>query len=142
MKDAFGGSFLLRIMIVFFVIFICFMSVSIKYVLAFNAKNYAINILSGTSDVGEAKDKILLKLNSISYSVPKGGKAEQHCLSKNDPVNYVNAEFIDPGLCIVSKDGSNRYQIYSYYVLNMSVFDLDLVFPISGESFSRDIKAD
>lgn len=45
MRDAFGGAFMIKIFIVFIIIYICFIAVALNYAKAFKAKNKIIDYL-------------------------------------------------------------------------------------------------
>lgn len=45
MRDAFGGTFMVQILLVFIIIFVGFISISINYGKAFRVKNYVIDYL-------------------------------------------------------------------------------------------------
>ena len=45
MRESFGGAFMLKLVIVFIVVYISFMAVAINYAKAFRVKNNVINIL-------------------------------------------------------------------------------------------------
>ena len=70
MKDAFGGSFILRIMLIFFVVFICFMTASITISKTFRIKNNIINLLerSDPMEYRNTIEKIDDYLGKVSYN--------------------------------------------------------------------------
>ena len=135
MKDAFGGSFILRIMLVFFVIFICFMTVAINFAKTFQIKNSVINILERTNynKLDSAKESIDEYLRKISYSYPasKYNNVVQNCSSNG-------GELTERGVCIVSHFNQNNnsvyYKVIVYIVMDFPLFHLGGVIPVSGES--------
>ena len=45
MRDAFGGTFMIKLGLVFLVVYVSFMAVAINYAKAFRVKNQIINII-------------------------------------------------------------------------------------------------
>ena len=65
MRDAFGGAFMIKVMLIFLGIYIAFMAVALNYAKAFRVKNQIINIIEQyegyekkASDNTEVKDII------------------------------------------------------------------------------------
>lgn len=133
MKDAFGGSFMLKIMITFFVIFICFMTVAINYAKTFRIKNNVINMLerSTVSNFKSTVTEIDEYLASIAYSYPAVNypKVQENCEKQG-------GDLTDRGVCIVSViDGNDYYyKVTAYIVLDFPMFELGTVVPIMGET--------
>ncbi len=133
MKDAFGGSFILRIMLVFFVVFICFMTVAINFAKIFRIKSNVINILerSHFSDLDTAKVQIDDYLRSVSYSYP----GERYTGIRNN-CNTQRGELTDYGVCIVTTANStySYYKVTAYIVMEFPLFNFGAIIPISGET--------
>lgn len=133
MKDAFGGSFILRIMLIFFVVFICFMTVAINFAKTFRIKNNVINILerSRYSSFEEAEASIDTYLKKIYYSYPKDRypNVEKNCKSQG-------GNLTDYGVCIVTNQSSKNfyYKVTAYIVMDFPLFDVGFVIPITGET--------
>lgn len=133
MKDAFGGAFILRIMLVFFVVFICFMTVAINFAKTFRIKDNVINILerSNFSSMDLAVTSIDEYLRGISYSYPgsRYTKVQRNC-------NTQGGTLTDYGVCIVKKasDTYTYYKVTAYIVMEFPLFNVGTVIPISGET--------
>ena len=144
MKDAFGGSFILRIMLTFFVVFICFMTASITISKVFRIKNNVINILERSdprklSKTGGTTEKIDAYLQKSSYSYANVDNVKNDCIKQNGTLT-------GNGVCIVSYiNGSGEsnsienavsvyYKVTAYAVVDFPLFHLGTVIPISGES--------
>lgn len=135
MKDAFGGSFMLKIMITFFVIFICFMTVAINYAKVFKIKNNVINILerSTVSNYNEAVIKIDEYLYDIGHVYSSANsvyaKLQNNCEEQG-------GDLTDHGVCIVSVvDGNDYYyKVTAYFVIDFPMFRLGTMVPIMGET--------
>ena len=144
MKDAFGGAFMLRIMIVFFVIFISFMTIAINFAKTFRIKNNVINIIE-RNDVtsGDIHQKISDYLRSVNYIYTgnSANKIIKHCNSvlakspfKNDS-SFPLKGYVD-GVCVVpfGDKHSYYYWVSSYMVIDSPMFSLGFAIPIVGES--------
>lgn len=144
MKDAFGGSFILRIMLTFFVVFICFMTASITISKVFRIKNNVINILERSDPKKLSKtegtiENIDVYLQKSSYSYANVDNVKNDCIKQNGTLT-------GNGVCIVSYiNGSGEsnsienavsvyYKVIAYVVVDFPLFHLGTVIPISGES--------
>ncbi len=151
MKDAFGGSFILRIMLVFFVVFICFMTASITISKTFRIKNNIINMLERTDpkEFYNTKTKIDDYLRKVSYNYGNNKKIEDSC-KKSGGVKTENGACIVTYKNLISSDNvessndanamnfdnvkSVYYKVTAYVVVDFPLFHLGTVIPISGES--------
>ncbi len=142
MKDAFGGTFMLNILLIFFVIFICFMTVAISITRTFRIKNNVINIIerndvTDKSDSG-LKSKVINYLDSINYYYDDNYTSlVRHCnqQQQSDKFNGLVKGYIN-GVCLVP-EGTNDdyyYKVYSYIVIDFPFFHLGTFIPIGGES--------
>lgn len=121
MKDSFGGTFMLYIMLIFFVIFVCLLAAAINLSKTFRVKNVAINYLEHYS-YDEAKSKIM---DIGGYNVSDEGKADEHC----------TGEMIN-GVCVVEVRQSLGvyYKVFSYIVMDFPLFHTGILIPIGGET--------
>lgn len=138
MRDAIGSTFMLRIFIIFLVLYIVFMCFTVSYAKTFRLKNGVIDMLEhsqyqGTDSDFEniAKGSIDTYLSNSAYNFPKDyhPQIESHC-------GNVGGELTSNGACIISKDdGDERYyQVYLYIVYYFSFFRWEVVMPIGGET--------
>ncbi len=146
MRDAFGGAFMLRIMIVFFAIFICFMTVAISITKTVRIKDNIINILE-RSDSNLIQGRVEKYLESINYLYADQSlqliKDDCHrrfndsntTLADSAKVFHVSSSS-DLGICVVPIGTENEYyyKVYSYIVIDFPMFHLGTVIPFSGES--------
>lgn len=151
MKDAFGGSFILRIMLVFFVVFICFMTASITISKTFRIKNNIINMLerSDPREYDNIKTKIDDYLRKVSYNYGNNKNIEDSC-KKSGGVKTENGVCIVTYKNLISSDNvessndknvtsfdnvkSVYYKVITYVVVDFPLFHLGTVIPISGET--------
>ena len=72
MRDAFGGAFSIKLMLIFLILYVSFICVALNYARAFRVKNRIINIIEqyeGHSD--EASSKIVSYLNNTTRILKK-----------------------------------------------------------------------
>lgn len=138
MKDAFGGSFILRIMLVFFVVFICFMTVAINLSKTYRIKNNVINILerSNPNDFSKEGDsgtinRIDSYLNKVAYNYYNNENVKGNCAANNRD-RFLSGN----GVCIIRKEDNNNvyYRVITYFVVDFPLFRLGILIPISGET--------
>ena len=139
MKDAFGGAFMLRIMIVFFVIFVIFMSVAIQYTRAFRTKDGVINIIERLpEDKWDEQIENLVKSSVYKFSAEQYLHLSKHdCTQRaGDEINGVTDYYGQYGICIkrVGNDDSYYYRVYSYVYITPPLFNINAVYAISGET--------
>ena len=144
MKDAFGGAFMLRIMIVFFVIFVIFISVAIQYTRAFNAKDVAISIFEHTDqEIWEDQFKELIGNSTYKFSGTQYESIKDKCddlvesnSSKASGLNVKNFDYTKYGICVVpvGNEESYYFRVYSFVYINTPLFDIKAIYPISGET--------
>ena len=134
MKDAFGGSFILRLMLIFFVVFICFMTVSITISKTFRIKNNIINMLerADPKQYDSIKNGIDDYLRKSSYNYSNNQNIEDNCKESGG----LKTEL---GACIVMYKNFNNvksvyYKVITYVVVDFPLFHLGTVIPISGET--------
>ena len=131
MRDAIGGTFMLRILIIFIVLYIVFMCFAVSYAKTFRLKNKVIDILEqqGYDDSSVVEIDDYLDSNAYDFSGTNHSQVSNHCpnASENLTIN---------GACIVPKDsGNNRYyQVYLYIVYYFPFFHWEVVMPVGGET--------
>ena len=129
MKAAFGGAFLIKLMLIFLTLYIAFMAVALNYARGFRVKNQIINIVEqneGFTIGGTADDKIKDLFSSIGYfSV---GSCSTRNLSGSN--NY----------CIYESEIEGRgktYSITTFVKINLpfQILGVDgITIPIKGET--------
>ena len=74
MRDAFGGTFMIQIFIVFILIYICFTAMSLNYAKAFRVKNAVIDFVE-TNEISSLKtlSKLVRILNIDDETIIKIG---------------------------------------------------------------------
>lgn len=151
MKDAFGGSFILRLMLIFFVVFICFMTVSITISKTFRIKNNIINMLerADPKQYDSIKNGIDDYLRKSSYNYSNNQNIEDNCKESGGLktelgaciVMYKNFNSQDDEVISNEANITNfnnvksvYYKVITYVVVDFPLFHLGTVIPISGET--------
>ena len=139
MKEAFGGTFTLKLIMVFFVVYVTFMGVALQIAKLYRIKNSVINHLEQTRyEFGdEFRDDYTKYLRDIPYNIPVNLNLGKICTDdgKNTSAKY----YPNQGICIEQKGSSNGhyYKVSVYYVAEFPFLD-DLLVPltISGETMT------
>lgn len=145
MREAFGGTFMLKLGLVFLVIYISLMAAAINYSKAFRMKNQIINIIehyqySGSSD---PNDKAITEINNYLKGVANTKPGEAVCKNASENTNNSNGyTYTEEGACIIhmgmldSVVGSSTryYKVVTFITININFFDMDFNIPVSGET--------
>ena len=140
MREAFGGTFTIQLILLFLAIYIAFIAVALNYAKAFRVKNQIINIIEqnegfdfDNSAEGSTQNEIKNYLRRVSYYVNLTN-------IKNNNIND-NYKCYSEGYC-VEKMGSTvtdgiegtYYKVTTYVNIDMQVFNLKFTIPIQGET--------
>lgn len=131
MRDAFGGAFLVKLLLIFLSIYIAFMAIALNYAKAFRVKNQIITYIEQYEGYNnKSQEKIETYLQEKSYYVN---------LSKADHPNCSNY-----GYCvseIASNDTKGTYYLVETFItVNFPFFNLNFTIPIQGETRAVVIK--
>ena len=132
MRDAIGGTFLIEILMVFVVLLVSFTAILVNIAGKFRVKNQIINYVEEYEYDGTNFDKIdgVVKtyLKSAGY-IFEGSEQETNCTNSD-------GNWGDSGYCIepVSGGNGNYYKVTVYSGIHLPFFNIDFVFPISGET--------
>lgn len=140
MRDAFGGTFMIKLMLIFLAIYISFVAVALNYAKAFRVKNSIIDIIEqneGISDYTDNSDRSVIGqintyLRQVSYYV------------NLTDINYNSTDTLhcyENGYCIeeftgTSIDGltNKYYKVTTYIKIDLPFFGLDFPIAITGET--------
>lgn len=143
MRDAVGGSFMIKLILVFLAVYIIFISAALNYAKAFRVKNRVIDIieqnegmeeadfnnLSGTNTLGAA-GKINEYLNTVSYNVSLTEKNKE-----NKGICF------DKGYCISKVESANiagtystYYKVTTFVKIEFPFLKMNFTIPITGET--------
>ena len=140
MREAFGGAFTIKLMLIFLAIYIAFIAVALNYAKAFRVKNRIIDIIEQNEGIDSYDDtkegsvigNINSYLNTVGYYVNLAN-------IKNNNTENINC--YDRGYCIEETtapvtDGitSKYYKVTTYININFPFFKLNFNIPITGEA--------
>lgn len=153
MKEAFGGTFMLKLVMIFFVIYVTFLTFALQIAKTYRIKNYVINYFeqhqfkmddNGSPGFVNPGDDAELKkyLSNIPYNI--NSVAQAYCQNKfgsgpndNNIVSY-------NGMCVQKKGAekvgqnlkSAYYKVYVFIKIDWPFMDIHTVIPISGETMT------
>lgn len=140
MREAFGGTFMIKLMLIFLTIYIAFIAVALNYAKAFRVKNKIIDIIEqneGISDYIDESDKSVIGsintyLNSVSYyvsldDITASNNNNLHCYTRGYCIEETSSN-INDGIT------SKYYKVTTYININFPFFGLDFRIPITGET--------
>lgn len=134
MRDAFGGAFFIKLMLIFFALYISFIAIALSYTKAFRVKNSIINFIEDNGGyTTEAINKIDEYINNNSYYIqtinsmgPNGSGVVYDIL--NDPTAD-HSVCSNRGYCVVLRNADDVRGEY-YEVITFIEIQLPLTIPI------------
>lgn len=140
MKEAFGGTFILKMFMIFFIIYVTFIFIVLNFAKHYRIKNYVVNFLEQSQYNGDASSldnsDLDTYLRNVPYNVPNS-VADEECKKVASSNNYQ----VFDGVCIIQygekKNGvieNPYYKVTVYFGASFPFFGLRLTIPISGET--------
>ena len=132
MRDAFGGAFFIKLMLIFFAIYISFIAIALSYAKAFRIKNTIINYIEENEGYGiEVQDMIDDYVASTNYYVESVGPNGSN-LKYKDGCN-------GRGYCVwevySDKVRGTYYKVTTFIEIQFPFFFKNgILVPISGET--------
>ena len=133
MRDAFGSTFMFRLIIIFIVFYVTFATIAVSYAKTYRIKNGLIDLIEqkeikiGDSDFRNKVDTYLSKQHYHLGAV--FNRAREDCQTQ---INDNNGVFTDEGACIVAN--GDHYVISVYIPIVMPVNLFSAVIPVRGET--------
>lgn len=127
MREAVGGAFMIKLMMVFLVIYVIFIAMALNYAKAFKTKNGIIDYIEkyeGYNDYSKAA--IDAYLDRIRYNVPAQGPNGSYASSNP------NAVCFDRGYCIEEVDEDGRVKAKVVTFIQFSFFQIDDNYNFTG----------
>ena len=139
MRDAFGGAFSIKLMLIFLILYVSFICVAINYARAFRVKNRIINIVEqnegyNINKKGNLDSQISGYLNNSGYYIEYNdlyykGENISSC------EEYENSYFEKPGYCIVKlNDNPEYYRVETYMVFTLPIINVHFPIAVRGET--------
>lgn len=133
MRDAFGGAFSIKLMLIFLMLYIAFICVALNYARAFRVKNRIINVIEqneGIDNHGDVQTKISEVLYNAGYYVSE---------SEVERVRCKDCTFVEPGYSY--KEIKSQDDIY-YYVETYMLFKIPIIDTLTGIDFPIAVKGE
>lgn len=137
MRDAFGGTFMIKLILIFIAIYIAFMAVALNYAKAFRVKNKIIDIIEQNEGIDDYNDTngvlgdINTYLNTVSYyvsldNIEASNRDNKHCYQRGYCIEEYSIKLNDID--------SKYYKVTTYIRINFPFFGLNFTIPIQGET--------
>ncbi len=142
MRDAFGSTFMMRLIIIFIVFYVTFATIAVSYAKTYRIKNSLINYieqyqLSFSPNLNEKNSSVNSKVNDFL----KKNKYERYNDSIVRACNNSGGRLSDPenkgGACIQAlalKNNHYYYRVTLYMIIHIPAINYEVVFPVSGET--------
>ena len=144
MRDAFGGVFMMRLMLVFIVIFVGFGAISLNYAKAFRIKNKVIDLIEqqeirSITNLNSIKDELNNIINASGYNIDCDNTGNETVSIKDDTNNVIG--LCHRGITITinneHNDSNNSYyNIITYGGWNLNF--LNMLLALGGENPNSD----
>ena len=120
MRDAFGGEFMCRLMLVFIVIYVSFTAVSLNYAKAFRVKNKVISYIE-ENDIKDLKYVDYENLGSIISNHQYTKKCKNGNGQYNDNTICCNGVLIEKK---IETNSSYNYEVTTYADWNLGTLNM------------------
>ena len=129
MREAIGGALLIKLVMFFIVIYVCFLAIAINYSITFRVKNQIINLLEAYEGYDLAKDKIEEYISSVGYYRSSGLSIDDR--SDNDLDCYRHSGY---SICPIDEENKMYYRVTTYVSFDFPIIGKITNFPVSGET--------
>ena len=145
MRDAVGGTFMIRVFLIFLATYIIFIAIALNYAKAFRVKNKVIDIIEQNEGINDftsdnALDQIGVYMNNIHYNMSNRGVTEDICERHiTSATVYFNGDY---GYCIGKSDTveidenieAEYYQVATFVDIYIPLVELHYLIPVKGET--------
>ena len=136
MRESFGGAFIIKLLLVFIIVYVSFMAIAINYAKAFRVKNGVINTIEQNQYTGGDDQFVIGEIDKYLSSVSYIYKDDDYRTIKDNCDSYLESILTSIGVCIVplgDKD-ARYYKVITYIAIDFPFFGIELTIPISGET--------
>lgn len=142
MRDAFGGTFVIKLILIFIVIYISFMAIAMQYAKTFRVKNLIINKLEQSQYDGSLEDEdVLIEISDTLGQIPYNINDIGTNTCNGEKQRFITSETgtsssAGGGFCLEQKGTPNKpyYKVTTYIVASLPLFGINITIPISGET--------
>ncbi len=117
MRDAFGGAFMIRLLIVFIVIYVGFTAIALNYAKAFKVKNKVITYIEENeiTDIRNMSAEAYNNMNTyFQEELVEGMNYKYGIKCPNDKYLY---DYCDNGILIIPSDSTGKNKEGTYYTV-------------------------
>jgi len=137
MREAIGGALLIKLVMFFIVLYVCFLSIAINYSITFRVKNQIINLIESYEGLDLAQDHITDYISSVGYYGASAANTTVEDVENGKSLDTV----CNSGYCIktidVERDGvsvGKYYKVTTYVTFSFPIINEITSFPVSGET--------
>ena len=137
MKEAFGGTFMLKLFMVFFIIYVTFIFVALNFAKTYRIKNYVINYLEqkqykyGASLSGSELETYL---DNVPYTFSlEEGECDKYT-NGGDSIAFKGVCIIPMGVKSSGKYVDPYYKVIVFFGAEFPFLGINITIPISGET--------
>ena len=123
MREAIGGVVLIKLVMFFVVVYVCFLAIGINYAITFRVKNQIINIIESYEGYELAKPHIEEYISNVGYYRTSVGSVSIDASCKN-------------GYCIqeIPSKRGKYYRVTTYVSFDFPIIGSITNFPVVGET--------
>ena len=136
MRDAFGGAFSIKLMLVFLVLYVAFICVALNYSRAFRVKNRIIDIIEQNEgyNINNTSDAVANQIDSYlrntGYYI--NAEARQYLADKN--VSSCS-QLYGQGYCVYKiSSNPDYYGVETYMIFTLPIINIKFPIAVKGET--------
>lgn len=143
MRDAFGGTFMIKLMLIFLAVYIAFIAVALNYAKAFRVKNKIIDIIEQNEGMKESdfKNTSGSNLEGVTGEINEYLGRISYFVKLDDDDKAGHGVCFDKGFCIYEFEptsgvemNTKYYKVTTFVRIEFPFFGLDFNIPIQGET--------
>ena len=129
MRDAFGGAFSIKLMLIFLILYISFICVALNYARAFRVKNRIINIIEQNEGYKGNTESVDTEINN--YLADTGYHIEYNEIKGVSSCSNLKGH----GYCILEMSNNpSYYRVETYMVFKLPIINVNFPIRIQGET--------
>lgn len=143
MKEAFGGTFMLKLFMVFFIIYVTFIFVALNFAKHYRIKNYVVNYLEQKQYYFEDEKTSSAKYTDLENYLANVPYTFSEKLAEDKCDDYANGgdKTTFKGVCIIpmgvkssGKYVDPYYKVIVFFGAEFPFLGINITIPISGET--------
>ena len=130
MRDAFGGAFSIKLMLIFLMLYVSFMCVALSYARAFRVKNRIINIIE------QHEGYVMGQTTEIDRKIDEYLAGAGYHITYDEVKNVSSCgELQGHGYCVVQMaNNPTYYKVETYMVFKVPIIGVNFPVRIAGET--------